>query len=65
MTEDRLQEIKSKIAAGTPVPKDDLLWLLSQIEEVGKKNKVLSNHVLELTQEMENIRADFEQGGFR
>lgn len=56
---DRLNEIKKRLAsAQTPRP-DDVSFLLSMIEDLEKKNKVLSAHVLELTQEIENTKSDF------
>lgn len=58
--------------AGDSSAKEDVLHLLSvieqltrRVEDLEKKNKALSQHALELTQEMENIRADFEGGNFR
>ncbi len=45
---------------------DDMRYLLELVEEqkkkmetLQKKNEVLSAHVLELTQEMENVKSDF------
>ena len=45
---------------------DDIAHLVALLEEsrqkiaeLERKNKVLSSHALELTQEMENIRSDF------
>jgi cell division protein FtsB len=38
---------------------DDMKYLLDQVEKLQKKNDVLSQHNMELTQEMENVRSDF------
>jgi hypothetical protein len=45
---------------------DDMRYLLELIEEqrkkmdaLHKKNEVLAQHALELTQEMENVKSDF------
>lgn len=38
---------------------DDMKYLLEQVEQLRKKNEVLSQHNMELTQEMENVRSDF------
>jgi hypothetical protein len=51
----------SPSAAG--ITRDDIDFLLSRVTELEKKNNVLSRHVLELTEEMENVRMDF--GGNR
>lgn len=68
---ERLDSIRRKFgssgAAG--LESDDVEFLLSLAErqaaktaELEKKNSVLSRHVLELTEEMENVRMDFGGG---
>ena len=56
----RLLEIKNRIEAKDAAY---LLGLLEEqdkkIENLQKKNAVLSAHVLELTLEMENVKSDF------
>jgi hypothetical protein len=44
------------------VTRDDIDFLMAVIAELQKKNAVLSRHVLELTEEMENVRMDFGGG---
>jgi hypothetical protein len=51
----------SPAAAG--ITREDIDFLLTRLAELEKKNAVLSRHVLELTEEMENVRMDF--GGSR
>jgi molecular chaperone GrpE (heat shock protein) len=58
---ERLELIRQKSA--TELSSDDIQFLLNRISELEKKNAVLSRHVLELTEEMENVRMDF--GGSR
>lgn len=65
---ERLAEIKKK--SKDPSMAEDIHYLIGLVEEknkklqdLEKKNNVLSTHVLELTQEMENTKADF--GGSR
>jgi prefoldin subunit 5 len=38
---------------------EDLAYLLNKIDELEKKNRVLSEHISDLTQEIENVKADF------
>ena len=38
---------------------EDVRALLALVEQLEKKNELLSQHVMELTQEMENVKADF------
>lgn len=66
----RLESIRKKLATapGSPsvpegVTREDVDFLIAVIHELEKKNSVLSRHVLELTEEMENVRMDF--GGSR
>lgn len=68
MTENnRLKEIKERLASNAyflnphadASVRDDIAYLLSLIDELEKKSKALSQHAMELTQEMENIRSDF------
>lgn len=64
-----LESLKSKSATGAStisLGRGEVLQLLEilekkskRVEELEKKAEVLSNHVLELTQEMENIKMDF------
>jgi DNA repair ATPase RecN len=78
MTEksDRIAEIKSKLSShmykieNIKSAEDDIQFLLDQINEkdeflkrAQKKTDVLSQQVLELTQEIENAKSDF--GGQR
>lgn len=39
--------------------REDIEYLLKRVEQLEKKNQLLSEHVSELTQEMENVKADF------
>jgi hypothetical protein len=56
---ERLESIRKN-----PTPtRDDIDFLLAYIDRQTKKNAILSRHVLELTEEMENVRMDF--GGSR
>ncbi len=53
-----------------PTPPDDVdLQVYEALEEennkLKKKIKMLQQHILELTQEMENVKSDFEMGGMR
>jgi molecular chaperone GrpE (heat shock protein) len=57
---ERLESIRKK--SGTGLTAEDVAFLLSRISELEKKNAVLSRHVLELTEEMENVRMDFGGG---
>ena len=75
--EDRLESIHHKLnstpgepAVGPAVTRDDVEFLVNlarrqftKLAELDKKNALLSRHVLELTEEMENVRMDF--GGNR
>ena len=58
---ERLESIRNKSAAERSA--EDAAFLLLRIAELEKKNAVLSRHVLELTEEMENVKMDF--GGNR
>ncbi len=73
-TDNRLQDIKQRLAENAYFinphsdanVKEDLAYLLTLLEEqqkkmesLEKKNRVLSDHVAELTQEIENVRSDF------
>lgn len=58
---DRLETIRNNASAG--LSGEDAAFLLNHIAQLEKKNAVLSRHVLELTEEMENVRMDF--GGSR
>ena len=67
---ERLESIRKNLSgaaagpsAGNGVTRDDIDFLMAVIAELQKKNAVLSRHVLELTEEMENVRMDF--GGSR
>jgi hypothetical protein len=40
--------------------KDDMTFLLALVERFEKKSSVLGQQVLELTQEIENVRSDFD-----
>jgi len=67
---ERLESIRKKLTpapgispAASGITRDDVDFLLALIERQEKKNAVLSRHVLELTEEMENVRMDF--GGNR
>lgn len=50
----------SPSAAG--ITRDEIEFLLGRLADLEKKNAVLSRHVLELTEEMENVRMDFGGG---
>jgi len=39
--------------------RDDMAFLLKKVEQLEKKNQLLSEHVAELIQEIENVKADF------
>ena len=67
---ERLESIRKKLSAAPSgstgadgVTRDDVDFLMAIVAELQKKNAVLSRHVLELTEEMENVRMDF--GGSR
>lgn len=63
---DRLETIKTKIGSTGPTQEitvDDARYLLEKLAELEKKNAVLSHHVLELTEELENVKMDFGGGG--
>jgi hypothetical protein len=69
MTEiNRLSDIKKRLESGAygPPAAEDIRQLVTYIEEqmtrmatLQKKNDVLAAHVMELTQEMENVKSDF------
>jgi molecular chaperone GrpE (heat shock protein) len=61
MPDDSFSAIKKKLQSGTPLSLQEIRWLMDRIDELEKKNDALQRHVLELTQEMENIKADFDQ----
>jgi uncharacterized protein (UPF0305 family) len=64
---DRLSDIKKRLEKNAYFVNphsdvdvvDDMKYLLDQVEKLQKKNDVLSQHNMELTQEMENVRSDF------
>jgi len=67
---ERLESILKKLSpapgispSADGVTRDDIDFLLRRVGELEKKNAVLSRHVMELTEEMENVRMDF--GGNR
>ncbi len=75
MTElQRIEEIRQRLATNAYFlnphsdvnVREDIAYLVSQLEQreskiadLEKKNKVLANHALELTQEIENVKSDF------
>jgi cell division protein FtsB len=61
----RLEEIKKRVTTGGYLANAaaDIEFLLEQLEKFHKKNEILAQHNLELTQEMENIKSDFGGGG--
>src|SRR5438105_1919037 len=75
--QERLEEIKRRLQSNEyfihPLSdanaQKDLATLLSLIEEKSRKiqdleakNKILTNHAMELSQEIENIKSDFDPG---
>ena len=67
---ERLESLRKKLSpapgispSADGITRDDIDFLLGRIGELEKKNSVLSRHVMELTEEMENVRMDF--GGNR
>lgn len=61
---ERISEIKKRLEQNGYLANAaaDMTFLLEQLERAQKKNDVLSQHNLELSQEMENIKADFGDG---
>lgn len=74
MNTDRVSEIKARLESNAYFINphsdvhvaDDIRYLLNllaekdlKLEQFQKKNDVLSQHVMELTQEIENVRSDF------
>jgi hypothetical protein len=65
--ENRLTEIRKRLESNAyfinPLSDSnaakDIEYLLGVVDTLQKKNEVLSQHNLELTQEMENIKSDF------
>lgn len=67
---ERLESIRKKLSPAPGISpsadgltREDIDFLLGRVSELEKKNNVLSRHVMELTEEMENVRMDF--GGNR
>lgn len=66
-TDNRINEIKMRLEKNDYFinphsdvnVREDLSFLLKKIEQLEKKNELLSEHVSDLTQEMENVKADF------
>lgn len=58
---DRLEEIRKRLAGNGYLANAaaDMSFLLEQLEKLRKKNEVLLQQNLELTQEMENVKDDF------
>jgi hypothetical protein len=61
---ERLEEISKRVETNTYLANAaaDIRFLLELVEKLHKKTEILSQHNLELTQEMENIKADFGEG---
>ncbi|MBV9079910.1 MAG: hypothetical protein JO102_02185 [Elusimicrobia bacterium] len=70
---EQLEQIRRKIESangdGAPISRHEALSLLRALDEqskrsaeLEKKNGVLSRHVMELTEELENVKADFGGG---
>lgn len=59
MDSKRIDAIKQDLGKIDAKSRADMEFLLATIEQLEKKNEVLSAHVMELTQEMENVRTDF------
>lgn len=58
--DNRLEDIRRRFAASAEITRDDAAYLLSRIEKLEEKNKALAQHALELTQEIENVKTDFD-----
>lgn len=64
---DRVEEIRKRLAENAYFlnphsdvnVREDIAYLLKLIEDLTKKNKILSDHAADLTQEIENVRSDF------
>lgn len=77
LDEERLERIKEKIGiepgTGTEgMTADDAGFLLkviaakaARVAELEKKSAVLSHHIMELTEELENVKMDFGGGSPR
>ena len=64
--QERLERIRQAVASGAAgVGADDAGFLMSVISALEKKSAVLSHHVLELTEELENVKMDFGGGSNR
>ncbi len=62
----RLGKIRGALERGpVGLGPDDANFLLSVIAALENKNAVLSHHVLELTEELENVKMDFGGGSNR
>ncbi len=66
---ERIESIRKKLSpapgispSADGVTRDDIDFLLTRVGDLERKNSVLSRHVLELTEEMENVRMDFGGG---
>ena len=71
LDKERLETIRKKIGAGRAggamegITFEEAEFLLEFAASLEKKNAVLSRHVLELTEELENVKMDFGGGGSR
>jgi hypothetical protein len=71
--QERIEKIRKSPATGAAgVGPDDAAFLLGviaaqgvRLAELEKKSAVLSHHVLELTEELENVKMDFGGGSNR
>jgi len=59
MDKERLEMLRKKIGAAEEITREDAKFLLEIVAGLEKKNSVLSHHVLELTEELENVKMDF------
>ena len=54
----RLQDIRQRLKTNQ-IQTDDVSFLLALVEDRERKLKTLSQQVMELNQEIENVKADF------
>jgi ribosome assembly protein YihI (activator of Der GTPase) len=56
----RLEEIRKRFDAGGALSREDAAYVLAHISKLEDINKALKQHSLELAQEMENVKSDFD-----
>jgi hypothetical protein len=57
-----LERIRKKLSSAQGITSEEAEFLMKRISELEKKSSLLSQHVLELTEELENTKMDFGGG---